>query len=176
MAGNSRKRKTKNKSGGRLDFGSVSLSVSYLNRYHLLSTAADDRRSPLVLHFTGVILCGKPCAGDLFFYSGIAPCCAPQTRQEERRVRVYVFTGFSTSAIAYLFITIFIYFNYPESWRKNRMFIATLILWHIIGLASVVMVFTVFKHITHEGMKYELARIGTCYYIVTTMQAILFTL
>ena len=91
-------------------------------------------------------------------------------------MRVYVFTGFSTSAIAYLFITIFIYFNYPESWRKNRMFIATLILWHIIGLASVVMVFTVFKHITHEGMKYELARIGTCYYIVTTMQAILFTL
>ena len=77
---------------------------------------------------------------------------------------------------AFLFITIFIYFNYPESWRKNRMFIATLILWHIIGLASVVMVFTVFKHITHEGMKYELARIGTCYYIVTTMQAILFTL
>ena len=96
MAGNSRKRKTKNKSGGRLDFGSVSLSLPYHNWYHFLSTAADDRRSQLVLHFAGVILCGKPCAGDLFFYSGIAPCCAPQTRQEERRVRVYVFTGFST--------------------------------------------------------------------------------
>ena len=66
MAGNSRKRKTKNKSGGRLDFGSVSLSLPYHNWYHFLSTAADDRRSQLVLYFAGVILCGKPCAGDLF--------------------------------------------------------------------------------------------------------------
>lgn len=74
----------------------------------------------------------------------------------------------------YVAATVFIWFSYPESWRRNRVFIAVMILWHVFGLLSVVIVFTMYKFIPHEGVKHELARIGTMYYIMTTIQTILF--
>lgn len=54
------------------------------------------------------------------------------------------------------------------------MFVALLVLWHIVGLTSVVMIFAAFKTIPYENIRYEISRIGTCYYIMTTIQAILF--
>lgn len=74
----------------------------------------------------------------------------------------------------YIGLTLFIFFNYPIQWRKNRMFIAVLIIWHVIGLSAVVMVFTVFRYIPYDGIRYEITRLGSMYYVVTTLQAILF--
>ena len=82
--------------------------------------------------------------------------------------------SFLLAAIAYAGLTVFIFFSYPASWRKNRMFIAVLLLWHLLGLTAVTLIFTVFRHIRFEGFRHEIARIGTCYYIVTTIQAALF--
>ena len=82
--------------------------------------------------------------------------------------------AFLFAAIGYVALTFFIYFNYPKQWRENRSFMALLILWHIVGLSAVVAIFTMFKNIRYENIRYEITRIGTCYYITTTLQAILF--
>ena len=84
--------------------------------------------------------------------------------------------AFLFAAVGYVGLTFFIYFNYPRQWREDRLFISVLILWHIVGLSAVVTIFTVFKNICHENFRYEITRIGTCYYITTTVQAILFGL
>lgn len=85
-------------------------------------------------------------------------------------------TAFLFAAVIYFALTVFVFFNYPESWRKNRLFVTVLLLWHVLGLAAAVMVFTVFSLIPYEGVRYEIARVGSCYYITTTMMAMLFLL
>lgn len=82
--------------------------------------------------------------------------------------------SFLIAAAGYIVLTLFIFFNYPQSWRRNRMFVSVLIIWHVIGLTAVIMVFSLFKYIPYEGVRYEICRIGTCYYITTTLLAILF--
>ena len=83
---------------------------------------------------------------------------------------------FILSAVAYALLTVFIYFNYPVSWRKNHMFITLVLLWRAIGLSSVVIIFTAFNAIPYENVRYEITRLGSCYYITTTVQAILYLL
>lgn len=82
--------------------------------------------------------------------------------------------AFLLAAVLYIALTVFIFFSYPRKWRENSIFVALLVLWHIIGLMSVVTIFTVFKDIQYENIRHEISRIGTCYYIMTTLQAILF--
>lgn len=84
--------------------------------------------------------------------------------------------SFLAAAGGYIALTLFIFFNYPQSWRRNRMFVSVLILWHLTGLTAVICVFSLFKYIPYEGVRYEICRIGTCYYITTTLLAILFFL
>ena len=82
--------------------------------------------------------------------------------------------AFLIAAVVYIALTVFIFFNYPRKWRENCILLALLILWHVIGLSSAVAVFSAFKYIHHENIRYEISRIGSCYYITTTIQAILF--
>ena len=82
--------------------------------------------------------------------------------------------AFLIAAVLYIALTLFVFFSYPRKWREHTISLAVLVLWHIIGLTSVVTVFTTFKSIPHENIRYEISRIGTCYYITTTIQAILF--
>lgn len=83
---------------------------------------------------------------------------------------------FLLAAILYIGLTIFVFFSYPRKWRENNMFVSVLILWHIIGLSAVVAIFTAIKDIPYENIRYEICRIGSCNYITTTLQAILFLL
>ena len=84
--------------------------------------------------------------------------------------------AFTVAALGFIVVTLFVYFNYPISWRRNRMFKAVLILWHIAGTASLITVFTLYRHIPYEGVKYEIVRIGTFYYIMITLLGIMFFL
>ena len=82
--------------------------------------------------------------------------------------------AFIGAAAVFVGLTVFVFFNYPQSWRKNKMFIAVLILWHIFGLAATVTVFTVYRDIPYEGIRYEITRQASAYYILTMLLAILF--
>ena len=82
--------------------------------------------------------------------------------------------AFIGAAAVFVGLTVFVFFNYPQSWRKNKMFIAVLILWHIFGLAATVTVFTVYREIPYEGIRYEITRQASAYYILTMLLAILF--
>ncbi len=82
--------------------------------------------------------------------------------------------SFFIASILYVALTLFIFFNYPESWRKNPLFIVLIILWHIIGATCILMVFTVYQIIPNESLKHKVTRVGTCYYVVTTLQSALF--
>ena len=84
--------------------------------------------------------------------------------------------AFSIAAAGFILVTLFVYFNYPLSWRQNRMFKAVLLLWHIVGTAALITVFTYYRHIPYEGVKYEIVRIGTFYYIMITLLGIMFFL
>lgn len=84
------------------------------------------------------------------------------------------YLSFLFAAIAYIIVTIFVFINYPAKWRKNHMFIALVILWHICGLVCTVIVFAAYRFITYEGLRLIITQIGTCYYITLTLQALLF--
>ena len=83
-------------------------------------------------------------------------------------------TAFLLAAIGFIIMAVFVYSQYPKQWRENRAFITVLILCHLVGLSAVVVIFTVFRNIYHENIRYEISRIGSFYYITTFIQAILF--
>lgn len=84
--------------------------------------------------------------------------------------------AFLVAAAGFVVITLFVYFNYPASWRRNRLFRAVLLLWHIVGTAALCTVFTVYRKIPYEGMKYEITRVATFYYITVMLLGIMFFL
>ena len=84
--------------------------------------------------------------------------------------------SFLFAAIGYIILSLFIFLMYPRSWRTNRKFVCVLILWHIVGASAVITIFTVYNRIPHENIRVEVTRIGTCYYVVTTIMGILFFL
>jgi len=81
---------------------------------------------------------------------------------------------FIVAALGYIAMTVFIFFNYPESWLRNKVFITIMTVWHAVGLSAVVMVFTVFRSIPYDGVRYAIARIGSMYYVTMTLLSILF--
>lgn len=82
--------------------------------------------------------------------------------------------AFALAAFGYLFISWFVYRNYPRTWRENRTFRKVLFLWHVVGLLSVTAIFTWFRHIPYDNVRYELCRLGTFYYIPLTLMALLY--
>ena len=72
---------------------------------------------------------------------------------------------FVFSAAGFILLTLFVASQYPESWKKNRMFIAVLAVWHLIGMFCLTAVFAAYRFIPFEGIKYEIDRIATFYYI-----------
>ena len=83
---------------------------------------------------------------------------------------------FLIAAIVYVVFSVFVFFSYPKSWRKNKLFVAVLIIWHVLGLTCLVTVFTFFRYIPYENLRYEITRIASCYYITTTIMALLFAI
>ena len=84
--------------------------------------------------------------------------------------------AFFAALIAYFGMTLFVYFCYPKVWRRNRLFIAVLIIWHLTGLAAIGITFTKFNKITYETFSYEICRTATFYYIPLTIMAMFFLL
>lgn len=84
--------------------------------------------------------------------------------------------AFLVAAIGFVAVTLFVYRSYPLSWRQNRLFKTVLILWHAVGTVALITVFTSYRRIPYEGVKYELVRIATFYYIMIMLLAIMFFL
>ena len=82
--------------------------------------------------------------------------------------------GFLASVFVFFGMTVFVYKNYPLSWRENRMFRLVLLLWHLSGMISIALIFTTFHRIPSTGMKYSISRIGTFYYVMLLLLTLLF--
>ncbi len=85
--------------------------------------------------------------------------------------------AFAFAALGYLVLTWFVYQNYPIVWRKNRSFRVVLFLWHMVGLISLVLIFTpLIRMIPYVNVRYEISRLGTFYYIPVTLMAVFYFL
>jgi len=82
--------------------------------------------------------------------------------------------AFILAAVAYVLLSFFVYANYPRRWKENPSFRKVLLFWHLIGLTSVVMIFTCVRWIPYENIRYEICRLATFYYIPLMMMAILY--
>ncbi len=82
--------------------------------------------------------------------------------------------AFLIAAIGFVGISVFVFFSYPRSWRKNGIFTALLGLWHLTGVACLISVFTIYSRIHHEGLRHEISRIATIYYIGLMLLALMF--
>ena len=82
--------------------------------------------------------------------------------------------AFLIAAIGFVGMSIFVFLSYPRSWRQNRTFTALLALWHLVGVVCLVSVFTIYKKISHEGLRHEISRIATIYYIGLMLLARMF--
>jgi predicted MPP superfamily phosphohydrolase len=82
--------------------------------------------------------------------------------------------AFALAPVGYLFISWFVYRNYPRAWREDRTFRKVLFIWHAVGVVSVAAIFTWFRYIPYDNIRYELCRLGTFYYIPLTLMALLY--
>ena len=84
--------------------------------------------------------------------------------------------AFLISVFVFLCMTLFVYWNYPRSWRENGMFRLVLILWHLTGMGSLILIFTAFHKVPATGLKYSISRIGTFYYVMLLLLTMLFAI
>ena len=84
--------------------------------------------------------------------------------------------SFLLAAIGLVAVSAFVFMNYPLSWRKDRLFVTVLALWHLLGTACLVCVFVFFRSIAHENVRYEICRIATLFYISTMLMGLFFLL
>lgn len=82
--------------------------------------------------------------------------------------------AFLFAFLLFIGFSFFVYFNYPVSWRKNSMFNLVLLIWHFFGLSAIGVIFTSFRKITHQGLRYEIVRVGTYYYLMILLLTIFF--
>ena len=82
--------------------------------------------------------------------------------------------AFLIAAIGFVVVSVFVFLSYPRSWRHNRIFTALLAIWHTVGVICLIGVFTFFKEIRHEGLRHEICRVATIYYIGLMLMALMF--
>ena len=83
---------------------------------------------------------------------------------------------FLLAAIGFVCVSVFVFMNYPLAWRKDRLFVTVLVLWHLLGTSCLVWVFVFFRSIAHENVRYEICRIATFFYVSTMLLGLLFLL
>lgn len=79
--------------------------------------------------------------------------------------------SFVLALLGMLGLSVFIYFCYPNEWRRNRVFRVVVILFHVLGVLGLAMVFTCYKNLP-EPWKWTVSRWGTIYYVVTMFMSI----
>ena len=84
--------------------------------------------------------------------------------------------GFLGALLALLVMTVFVFFNFPASWRKNKVFMTLVIIYDIIGTICGGIIFTAFRSLPNAWMKVFVSRWGTIYYITTLLLSVLFCL
>lgn len=82
--------------------------------------------------------------------------------------------AFAIALVALLGLTFFVYFNYPEKLRERRWFKVFLLIQHSLGTVAIGIIFTVYYLIPYDWVKWVVARVGTFYYEIVVMLAILF--
>ena len=82
--------------------------------------------------------------------------------------------AFLLAAIAFVGISVFVFMNYPLSWRKDKLFVTLLVLWHLVGTVALTIVFTRFRFIAHDNIRHEICRTATLFFISTSLLAMFF--
>lgn len=82
--------------------------------------------------------------------------------------------AFLIAAAGFIVMSAFVFFSYPRAWRENRVFTFLLGLWHLTGVSCLIAVFTVYMRIRHEGLRHEISRVATIYYIGLMLLALMF--
>lgn len=82
--------------------------------------------------------------------------------------------AFLVAAIGFVLISVFVFMNYPLSWRKDKLFVTLLALWHLVGTVALTIVFTRFRYIAYENIRHEICRTATLFFVSTTLLAMFF--
>lgn len=82
--------------------------------------------------------------------------------------------AFLVAAIGFILISVFVFMNYPLSWRKDKLFVTLLALWHLVGTVALTIVFTRFRYIAYENIRHEICRTATLFFVSTTLLAMFF--
>lgn len=81
--------------------------------------------------------------------------------------------GFIIAAVVFVLLTVFLFYNYPKKWRKNKAFVIVLLAIRTVGLLGVVSVFAFHRMIPSEAIRKIATIVGTCYYVITILEAML---
>lgn len=81
---------------------------------------------------------------------------------------------FLLAAIGFAALSIFVFLNYPASWRKDRLFVTLLGFWHVVGTVCIIITFTAVGSRWPENIRYEICRLATFFYVSTMLLAIMF--
>ena len=84
--------------------------------------------------------------------------------------------AFLLAAIGFVGVSVFVFMNYPLAWRKDKLFVTVLALWHLLGTSCLICVFVFFRSIAHENVRYEICRIATIFYASTMLMGLFFLL
>jgi hypothetical protein len=82
--------------------------------------------------------------------------------------------SFLLAAIGFVIVSVFVFMNYPLAWRKDKLFVTILALWHLLGTSCLICVFVFFRSIPLENVRYEICRIATFFNVSTMLLGLLF--
>lgn len=78
--------------------------------------------------------------------------------------------------LLFFLLNLFIFLNYPRGWQKSRFVRLFFALYYLIGLCALGAIFTVYRHIPYDWVRWLASQVGTYFYDITQWQAILFSL
>ena len=81
---------------------------------------------------------------------------------------------FLLAAIGFVLLSVFVFLNYPLVWRKDRLFLVILAMWHVLGTVCLILVFTSYNAIPALNLQHEVCRTATIFYISTLLLALFF--
>lgn len=79
--------------------------------------------------------------------------------------------AFLGAAILLFGVTVFNYYQYPKRWRNKKWFRILLKIFHILGMTSLALVFTMYRYLPYEWLKWTVSRWASLYFYMTLLIA-----
>ena len=77
--------------------------------------------------------------------------------------------AFLGAAILLFGVTVFNYYQYPKRWRNKKWFRILLKILHILGMTSLALVFTMYRYLPYEWLKWTVSRWASLYLYMTLL-------